>query len=196
MKLYLSTTSPYARLALIAALSGKKENLQLRFVKPWENPSELLDATPFRQIPILKTENSLTLSESLIIAQHLNPQFLTGGYNSAKISFALSLINQAVRYFSLKLFDDKAQYIIKRSIESIECALPHCPELNAQHPETGDFVLAIALSYIELRLEKSFQTTLAQQEKQALKKLQQHPYMRKTHPQYLEKSKAHTVAEL
>ena len=34
MKLYLSTTSPYSRLALIAALHSGKRDLQLHYVLP------------------------------------------------------------------------------------------------------------------------------------------------------------------
>ena len=42
MKLYLSTTSPYSRLALIAALHSGKRDLQLHYVLPWENPADLI----------------------------------------------------------------------------------------------------------------------------------------------------------
>ena len=46
MKLYLSTTSPYSRLALIAALHSGKRDLQLHYVLPWENPAELIAINP------------------------------------------------------------------------------------------------------------------------------------------------------
>ena len=53
MKLYLSTTSPYSRLALIAALHSGKRDLQLHYVLPWENPADLLAINPYSQIPAL-----------------------------------------------------------------------------------------------------------------------------------------------
>ena len=67
MKLYLSTTSPYARLALIAALRSGKNDLQLQFVLPWEDPAALLAVNPFSQIPALHCDDGHLITESLII---------------------------------------------------------------------------------------------------------------------------------
>ena len=72
MKLYLSTTSPYSRLALIAALHSGKRDLQLHYVLPWENPAELIAINPYSQIPALLCDDGNILSETLIIMNYLD----------------------------------------------------------------------------------------------------------------------------
>ena len=76
MKLYLSTTSPYSRLALIAALHSGKRDLQLHYVLPWENPAELIAINPYSQIPALLCDDGNILSETLIIMNYLDARRL------------------------------------------------------------------------------------------------------------------------
>jgi len=80
MKLYLSTTSPYSRLALIAALHSGKRDLQLHYVLPWENPAELIAINPYSQIPALLCDDGNILSETLIIMNYLDDRVLRGGW--------------------------------------------------------------------------------------------------------------------
>ena len=84
MKLYLSTTSPYSRLALIAALHSGKRDLQLHYVLPWENPAELIAINPYSQIPALLCDDGNILSETLIIMNYLDDRVLRGGCTCAQ----------------------------------------------------------------------------------------------------------------
>lgn len=61
MKLFVSTTSPYARLVMVTAYLNNID-LTLKFVLPWGNPKELLVVNPFCQVPALITETSVILA--------------------------------------------------------------------------------------------------------------------------------------
>lgn len=71
MQLYLSTTSPYARLCVIAALRAGKNNIKLRFVLPWQNPAELLAVNPYSQIPALIDKGGNTITETALSLIHI-----------------------------------------------------------------------------------------------------------------------------
>ena len=103
MKLYLSTTSPYSRLALIAALHSGKRDLQLHYVLPWENPAELIAINPYSQIPALLCDDGNILSETLIIMHYLDDRVLRGGCTCARAAYGIATINQAVRAFALNM---------------------------------------------------------------------------------------------
>jgi len=103
MKLYLSTTSPYSRLALIAALHSGKRDLQLHYVLPWENPAELIAINPYSQIPALLCDDGNILSETLIIMNYLDDRVLRGGCTCARAAYGIATINQAVRAFALNM---------------------------------------------------------------------------------------------
>ena len=89
MKLYLSTTSPYSRLALIAAMRSGHTNLQLHYVLPWENPADLLAVNPHSQIPALHCDDGNILTETLIIMHYLDDRVLRGGGTCAALARAL-----------------------------------------------------------------------------------------------------------
>lgn len=73
MKLYLNTTSPYARLVRVVALE-KGLQPELVWVDPWSNDPALLAVNPALRIPALLTDDGISLSESLLIALHLDQQ--------------------------------------------------------------------------------------------------------------------------
>ena len=100
MKLYLSTTSPYSRLALIAALHSGKRDLQLHYVLPWENPAELIAINPYSQIPALLCDDGNILSETLIIMNYLDDRVLRGGCSCARSAYGIATSNHAVRAFA------------------------------------------------------------------------------------------------
>lgn len=75
MKLFVSTTSPYARLVMITAYLNNID-LTLKFVLPWGNPKELLVVNPFCQVPALLTENDTLITETSVILAYLLPKRL------------------------------------------------------------------------------------------------------------------------
>lgn len=73
MKLYLNASSPYARLVRVVALE-KDLQPELVWVDPWSNDPVLLAVNPALRIPALLTDAGVCLSESLLIALHLDQQ--------------------------------------------------------------------------------------------------------------------------
>jgi glutathione S-transferase len=71
MKLYLNATSPYARFVRVVALE-KGLQPELVWVDPWSNDPALLAVNPALRVPALETEQGTCLSESMLIALHLD----------------------------------------------------------------------------------------------------------------------------
>lgn len=73
MKLYLNATSPYARVARIAAMEkALEQDLELVWADPWTNDEALLAVNPMARVPVLVTNTGLAISESLLIVQYLD----------------------------------------------------------------------------------------------------------------------------
>ena len=73
MQLFLNTTSPFARVARIAALEkGLAERVQLVWSDPWNHDPALLAVHPQLRIPVLVTDEGQAIAESLLIAQYLD----------------------------------------------------------------------------------------------------------------------------
>lgn len=73
MKLYVSPTSPYARLACVMCLEARLEGLEIVILDPWQNPPELLEHNPVGRVPALVLGSgdeggAQTITESLLIA--------------------------------------------------------------------------------------------------------------------------------
>ena len=71
MKLYGSTTSPYARKARILV---KEKNLPVEFVvaDPWPDDSPLIAKNPFSKVPVLEIGPGNYLFESVLIVHYLD----------------------------------------------------------------------------------------------------------------------------
>jgi glutathione S-transferase len=73
MRLYVSPTSPYARLACVMCLEAYLEGLEIVILDPWQNPPDLLRHNPAGRVPALVLDPSdengaQTITESLLIA--------------------------------------------------------------------------------------------------------------------------------
>lgn len=73
MRLYVSPTSPYARLACVMCLEARLEGLEIVILDPWQNPPELLEHNPAGRVPALvlgprDESGRQTITESLLIA--------------------------------------------------------------------------------------------------------------------------------
>lgn len=72
MKLFLNTTSPYARLVSVVLHEvGLDERVQAQDVDPWAEPEELLAVNPAAKIPALVTDSGEALIESTCICEYL-----------------------------------------------------------------------------------------------------------------------------
>lgn len=195
MKLYVSPTSPFARLCVIAALRGGHQALELAFVLPWTNPEALLQVNPYCQVPTLACDDGGILSESVFIMQHLDPRVMTD--EPRKSAFAFSTINFVVRAYSLALHGDAQQPHphVERCQQALLRALPRCPELHPESESWGDICLGAALNYTALRLPELYQQAVSASLKEAVKRFNQRDFMLKTEPSRLELQPA-TIADL
>jgi glutathione S-transferase len=67
VKLFYSTTSPYARIARIALAEKGFEKLERRLTDPWHDAPDLLDANPTARVPAVVLDDGKPLTESLLI---------------------------------------------------------------------------------------------------------------------------------
>lgn len=74
MKLYFSTTSPYARLARVALAEKGCAEIAGLLTDPWHDDPGLLDANPSARVPALLLDSGQRLTESLLIVLWLETQ--------------------------------------------------------------------------------------------------------------------------
>lgn len=74
MRLYFSTTSPYARIARIALAEKGLDDLERTLTDPWNDEPGLLAANPSARVPALVLDQGLPLTESLLIVLWLETQ--------------------------------------------------------------------------------------------------------------------------
>ena len=198
MKLYLSTTSPYSRLALIAALHSGKRDLQLHYVLPWENPAELIAINPYSQIPALLCDDGNILSETLSIMHYLDDRVLRGGGTCARAAYGIATINQAVRAFALNMHQPAHSIPhphIARSREALARALPHAPQLDPASDDWGHIILGNGLNYVRMRLPDIYAAHVSRDNQTAVSAFLARDFMQKTETSQLEKRPAR-VADL
>lgn len=189
MQLYVSTTSPFARLVMISAYQTRLD-LALHFVMPWDNPSELLAVNPFSQVPTLVTDDGQVITESSVILAYLLPQLFKDSQTTSLISLSLTIINQAVRAFSIQRFqpDNSTPHpFIARSEDFLRHGLKNAPNLQAGSDDWGQIFLGIALAYVQLRLPHIYEQAVSEANKQVLSEFLQRDFMQKTDSSQLEK---------
>lgn len=81
MRLFYSTTSPYARIARVALAEKGIDAPERILTDPWQDDPALLDANPSARVPALMLDGGLPLTESLLIVlwletQHAAPSLL------------------------------------------------------------------------------------------------------------------------
>jgi glutathione S-transferase len=74
MRLYHSTTSPYARIARIALAEKGLADVEGALTDPWNDDPGLLAANPSARVPALVLDSGLPLTESLLIVLWLETQ--------------------------------------------------------------------------------------------------------------------------
>ena len=198
MKLYLSTTSPYSRLALIAALRSDKRELQLHFVLPWENPQDLIAVNPYSQIPALLCDDGNVIGETLIIMHYLDDRVLRGGATCARAAYGMAAINQAVRAFSLNMHQPANSIPhphIARSHAALARALPRAPQLDPASSDWGHIILGSGLNYVRMRLPDLYAAHVSRDNQSAVAAFLERDFMQKTETAQLERRPA-CVGEL
>ncbi|WP_336274037.1 glutathione S-transferase N-terminal domain-containing protein [Vreelandella indica] len=169
MELYLNATSPYARLVRIVLMEkGLMDAVTLKWCDPWADDADLLKANPAGRIPALVTEESATLSESMLIAVYLdsvspNPPMLTAaslgdvlhlaglGQNLMDAAFTTVI---ARKHYGNEIDESELGQRRSRAIQRL------LNQLNSELGEKqqaaainlGEIAIAVALDYLAFRL--------------------------------------------
>lgn len=165
MKLYLSPTSPYARLVnLTLEEKGLGERVERVYVDPWASPPELTAVNPLSRVPALVTDVGTVLTESLVISQYLEraypqPALIPGERMETvlrRLSLGHGLIDHAVGIVSVRRFhpDAEEQDLLQRRHRILRQSLPVvAEELHGEAPtvDLGHIALVVALDYLSFR---------------------------------------------
>jgi glutathione S-transferase len=168
MKLFLSTTSPYARIARIACEEKVGGDIALAFVDPWADPPELLAANPTARVPTLLTDDGVALSETLLIVQWLEINFpLPSLLGRAPVDVlaaagrAIGVIDAAAHTFMGRRvaadFDETSIGLRRRRamLEGL-CSLErNPPEYKGGCPSIACIAAVVALDYLRFRFPQA-----------------------------------------
>lgn len=186
MKLYLSNTSPYGRLCLTRAWLLGLSDLQLHFLDPWQNPSELEAQNPFSQIPVLITDNGEVIYNSLLICQYLDPNPPTAAELSV-IGYATALLDNTIQAFKLekKAGERHEHFLVQRCLAAVTRALPLAPAFHAASREWPQVMLGVCLLTLKLRYPEIFSAHARADTRQAIAAFEQLPFVQATNPDTL-----------
>jgi glutathione S-transferase len=167
MKLFLNTTSPYARLIHVLLLeTGLEAQTELVLVDPWKADDHLLAANPASKIPALSLDDGTHLIESACIADYLIQQ--SGKQILSPLAHADAPQRLEVLGLGRAAMDCAFGAVIQhRFVPGSPLSarwlgtLPRIAErLNALYarrtawdePDLGSFTVAVAFEYIAFRL--------------------------------------------
>ena len=169
MRLFLNTTSPYARIARIALAEKGLADTPTEVVDPWGDTPRLLEANPAARVPTLVADGGRPLTESLLIVLWLENQrptpSLLGSDPTAVVSragIAMGVIDAAVHtLIGRKITDasfDTAPVGLRRRRSMAEgmARLDADPPTHAGGTPTFDAIAAVvALDYLDLRFPQA-----------------------------------------
>lgn len=189
MQLFISPTSPFARLVLVTALRSNLTDLELKFVNPWENPIEFIKINPFSQVPALLTDNNNLITETPVIINYFAPQIFTDESQTALICYAITTLSQAVKAFSTQRFQPKnviPHPFIQRATKVLQDTLPISPMLDPSSEAWGQIFLGVSLGYVQLRLPEIYENSVSEDNQRAVEKFKQRAFMQHTAIPHLE----------
>jgi len=170
MELYYSPTSPYARKARAVIIEkGLEASVKTTAVIPYENPPKLLRANPLCKVPALVLENGDALFDSPVICAYLDgqgegpklipddqdrlwPVMKQQALADGMLDATYLTVMETKRDPSQRSKDwtDRLQDAIIRTLDIAETDY----SLPSQNPDLGQLTLAIALEYLDLRMDE------------------------------------------
>jgi glutathione S-transferase len=179
MKLYHAKPSPFARrVRVLLRERGLLSRIDEIAAAPWDSPAELLAVNPTSKVPALVLDDGTTLTESALIATHLDGLGdgapLVPGAAMTHLLHVWGLaegLTAAAWLVVVEARRDEAQRspgwmgrqrdAIDRCLAALETVAPLPPALSYAH-----IVLGVALGYLDFRLSsidwRSSQPRLAQ----------------------------------
>ena len=169
MRLFINTTSPYARIARIALWEKGFHDIETRVVDPWGDDPDLLAVNPAARVPILVTDDGQALAESLLIVLWLEairpePTLLGGDAAGgvARAGTAMGVIDAAVhtligRKITGLTFDEspvglRRQRSMAEGLKRLDAGLP---EPDDGTPTLAVIAATVALDYVQFRFPQS-----------------------------------------
>jgi glutathione S-transferase len=165
VKLYYSTTSPYARVARVALAEKGVEHLERHLTDPWKDDPGLLDANPSARVPTLVLDDGRPLTESLLIvlwleARRPQPSLLGADPDGAlsKAGVAMGAIDAAAaviigRKMTDASFDESPVGLRRR--RSVIAAMRRLeadpPAWDGGVPTLAVITAVVALDYLRFR---------------------------------------------
>lgn len=171
MKLYLNTSSPFARYVRAVALQLEQE-LELVWCDPWGNDPELIVLNPLCRIPTLMTDQGMGLSESGLIVQYLlqqkpDHQLSQSAYDPEVLKLCGLAHGLMELSFNTVINDKHAgkeqrdSYLGERRVAGIQRMLEQLeqtpPKSHADRLNLADLALVVALQYLAFRLPELIQ---------------------------------------
>ena len=165
MKLFYSTTSPYARLVRVALAEKGLTPIEPQLTDPWRDDPALLAANPSARIPALVLDSGRPLTESLLIllwleTQHPDPSLL-GADPAAVLSgagLAMGAIDAAAaviigRKMTDASFDESRVGLRRRRsvIEAMRRLVADPPAWHGATPDLAVIASVSALDYLRFR---------------------------------------------
>lgn len=163
MRLFYSTTSPYARIARVA-LAEKGLAAEPALTDPWQDAPGLLAANPSARVPALLLEGGVPLTESLLIVlwletRHPRPSLLGAQPERAisRAGVAMGAIDAAAAVIIGRrvaaTFADSAVGL--RRLRSVGAALQRLeadpPQLAPGTADLGAITAVVLLDYVRFR---------------------------------------------
>ncbi len=166
MRLIASATSPYARLIrVLLAEKGLSDAVAYEWLIPQEQPAALLAQNPLAQVPTLAFDDGPALSESTLIAQHLDaladPRLIpVDGPDAQRVAaqrgLAQGVIDHAVRMVQemRRPAVEQSAFWLKKWRAGIDRALDVMEPLAdgpGPRPDFGLLSMGVALGYLDFR---------------------------------------------
>ena len=165
MKLFYSTTSPYARLVRIALSEKQIPGVDGELTDPWKDAPALLHANPSARVPAVVLDDGQALTESLLIllwleTQHPTPTLL--GHQPAnvlsKAGVAMGAIDAAAaiiigRKMTDSSFDESPVGLRRRRsvVAAMERLEAGPPSDEAGTPNLAVIASVVLLDYVRFR---------------------------------------------
>lgn len=165
MKLFYSTTSPYARIARVALAEKDYNDLERKLTDPWKDDPSLLESNPSARVPTLLLDSGKPLTESLLIvlwleARRPQPSLLGADADAvlSKAGVAMGAIDAAAaviigRKMTDASFDESPVGLRRR--RSVIAAMSRLeadpPAYGGGTPDLAVITAVIAIDYLRFR---------------------------------------------
>jgi glutathione S-transferase len=167
MKLYINDSSPYSRVVRIVAVEKRLyERIHLVWCNPWIEQSTVLESNPANRIPVLVTDSGISISESLLIAQHLDSLspsqpllHMEDRENLRLLGLGQGLMEAAFTSVIVEKYEGEAageSFLGRRRSEAIKRSLLALDTIVSTRSlgaiTLGEIVVGVALSYLKYRM--------------------------------------------